>query len=311
MPPTETTKEDPWFAGKNGTILFYRVNRRPLQNPSLNAEQPDSVMDHLTEVLLFGEVVSSGRGNKRNWLLGNREIADNEETLMGQIGWRRDGSETQDEYDPESKRWVDVTRDRDSSGRSAFCFDSKSRILGVLKHPSFDEKTLPVVFQEIMNMGEQRRSWPSTEWSVEPLPDNKKFTQWLREVDSVQQINLVAKLPNPDGLDEFGKVWEDMNSMRARKIQQVVEAVDSSGLENIQQNERVSNHIAMSERAYGYATARGIRNGRKVVYDQRKNVQRANTDDMPALWPQIMNVIKSHVKARGEKFLRENLRTNE
>lgn len=310
MTQDSTSEEKPWFAGKTGTIIFFRINRRPLENPSLNAEQPGSVMDHLIEALIFGETVITGKGNQREWILGNREILDREETLIGQIGWRREGSETQDEYDPESKQWLDVTRDKEASARTVFCFDAKSRILGVLKHSSFNEKIIPYVFEDILKKGENRRTWPSTEWAVEPILDPKKFSQWLREVDVVRKVELVAKLPNPDGLEAFGSLWRDMDEMEARKINYGLEAAGEQGLLRLEQNERVKNHIAMSERAYGYVTAKGKKDGRKTTYDQRKNVERATVEEMPPLWSQIKNVVKSHVKARGERFLRDNLRVD-
>jgi hypothetical protein len=268
-------------------------------------------MDHLTEVLVFGEVVVTGRGSKREWILGNREISEDEGALIGQIGWRSGGSESENEYDPENKVWVDVIREKENSARTVFCFDEQSRILGVLKHPTFNEKVIPLVFEEIMRKGESRRMWPSTDWAVEPILDERSFTQWLREVDSVRRVELVAKLPNPDGLEEFGELWEDMQSMDARMIKQEMEAATPNGLVGLQNNERVRNHIAMSERAYGYVAAKGLKDGRKTVYDQRKNVQRTTVEDLPPFWGQIKNVVMSHVRARGEKFLRDNLRTDD
>ncbi len=71
--PSENALE-PWYGGKPGTIMFYRINRRPLPEPTLFDDQPDDVLDHLTEVLLFGEPVVTGRRYQREWLLGARSI---------------------------------------------------------------------------------------------------------------------------------------------------------------------------------------------------------------------------------------------
>jgi hypothetical protein len=38
----------PWFVGRPGTVLLYRVNRRPMPQPTLGApDVPPPLMDHL------------------------------------------------------------------------------------------------------------------------------------------------------------------------------------------------------------------------------------------------------------------------
>jgi hypothetical protein len=274
-------------------------------------DRPDSVINHITETLLFGEKVKTlGRG-KREWILGNRTIDSNEETMTGLVGWIREGTETHGEYDQENKVWRDVTRGRDVSASTPFCFEPKARILAIVKHGSINEKVLPGVFEQILNTGESRRQWPSVKWEVDPILDPKTFTGWLREVDVVQHVELVAKLPNPDGTHLFGELWDDIQEMNASQIKSTLDTASPSGLQNIQDNERVKNHISMSQNGYGYVTAKGKKDGRKSTYDQRKNVDRASIDTMPSQWDQAWGVLKSRVLARAERFIRENTSTED
>lgn len=277
---------EPWFTGKSGTVLLYRVNRRPRAMQTLGAEQPALVMDHILEVLSFGQSVTAGRrSNARDWILGNQTLSEDRTVLSGQIGWHRVNERATDEFDPATKRWRDSVEPSAASARAPFVFHSPSRYLGVLKHPSFSETTIAQVFETLLKQGEERREWPSTEWAVEPILDETDFLNWLRSVQSVQRVSLVAKMPNPDGLDEFGSVWQEMERHKARLLKQTMEAANrEEGLIDIEQDERVKAHIAMSSHGFGYVTAKGQRDGHESVYDQRQKVARENTEELSPSW---------------------------
>ncbi len=299
------SQSEPWFTGKTGTVLLYRVNRRPWAAQTLAGDQPPSVMDHLLEVLSFGQSVTAGRGrNVRDWILGNESTLEDGTVLSGQIGWHRQSERVTDQFDPATKTWKDSVESAAVTARAPFVFHSPSRILGVLKHPTFSETTVAQVFETLLRQGEERREWPSTEWSVEPILDETDFLNWLRTVDAVQNVNLVARLPNPDGLEEFGSVWDAMERHRARLLQQIMEAADPEvGLINIQEDQRVREHIAMSTNGFGYVTAKGVRDGRKVTYDQRNQVARESTEELGPSWVDTAQDVLDVIRRRYRRVM--------
>jgi hypothetical protein len=249
-------------------------------------------MNHLVEVLEFGEPVVMGRNHQREWILGNRSISQDEKTLSGQIGWQREGRRSTDRYDPDTRTWGDYFEEEEESARAPFAFDATTRILAVLQHRSFSETTVPRVFEILLRQGEKEREWPSTEWSVEPILDERDFVTWLRDVDAVTKVSLVAKLPNPDGLDEFGAVWQEMEARKARLLKQEMEAANKEeGLVGLEEDERVRAHIAMGTSGFGYVTAKGNRRGKSVGYDQRSRVAKETTDPLPPSWSDVAQAL--------------------
>ncbi|TDE26422.1 hypothetical protein E1295_44320 [Nonomuraea mesophila] len=204
-----------------------------------------------------------------------------------------------------TKTWKDSVEPAAVSARAPFIFHAQSRYLGVLKHPSFSETTVAQVFETLLRQGEERRQWPSTEWSVEPILDESDFVHWLHTVDSVQHVNLVARLPNPDGLDEFGSVWDAMDRHKARMLRQIMEAADPDvGLRNVEEDQRVREHIAMATNGFGYVSAKGVRGGRKVTYDQRHQVARESTDELGPGWLETAQDILNVVRRRYQRSTR-------
>jgi hypothetical protein len=271
--------------------------------------QPDSVMDHIIEVLPFGSHVVTGTRQKRDWILGNRSIAPDIAYMSGQVGWEQHGEEPVSKYEDETSQWLDVVELSDRAVRAPFVFDARSRILGVLKHPTFNENTLAKVFQTLLREGEQQRGWPSTEWSVEALLDERDFLEWLHSVQSVISINLVAKMPNPDGLDEFGPVWEEIQQRRARLIStRMVAANDEVGLEGLEDDPRVTGSLAMGREGFGYVEARGRRNGHETVYDQREKVARERTPELGPSWSGAVDVVLELVRLSASRALERRAR---
>jgi hypothetical protein len=280
---------EPWFANRESeALLLYRVNRRPLLQASLFAEQPPDFFAHLLSVLLFGEVVDTGRQYQRFWRLGNRVVDERDNMLMGQIGYERAQHRPTDRYDEQTQAWTDDVSLTEATARAPFVIDGETRILAILRHPTFREETLPSVFTELLNQGEQRAfEYPTTEWDVEPILDETDFLTWLRSAEAVQRVTFVAKLPNPAGLPEFRPVWQRMEQRRAKAMRELMEARDPDlGLNEIEEDEIARAYVAMASEGYGYVTGRRKYRGRPEQYDQRRRVRKRHIAPV-ATWTDI------------------------
>ena len=90
-------------------------------------------MDHLEEVLLFGEGVYIGEGDRRKeWILGNRLTLSDLSGLTGQVGWQVEGEQHRSRYQEATKEWSDDLEATELSAHAPFAFDSRTRILGVV-----------------------------------------------------------------------------------------------------------------------------------------------------------------------------------
>lgn len=290
----------PWFADKEGTVLFYRVNRRPFPQPTFFSEQPASILDHIVEVLLFGEeVLKEGRSARRIWLLGNRRIDLSTGSITGRVGWESINEVSVSRFDHGENEWVDSIESNEKSAWAPFVFDAGTQILAILKHPSFPEKTLANVFEEILRRGETARPNASTEWSVEALLAASSFYEWLSSMDAVLKVTLVSKLPNPGISSEFYPVWGQMEERKARIRRLELEAADErEGLVGIGDDEEVRAGVAMAEASYGYVTGRGVRRGRRNSFDGRNKTRRVETEPLPANWAEVAGMILR--MARGQ-----------
>jgi hypothetical protein len=288
-------------------VLLYRVNRRPLPDPTLGGgEQPESVMNHILEVLHFGRPEYTGTGNhQREWILGNRNILRDLTAFTGQIGWQGNDEQQTSRYVPETREWRDELGTAERAARAPFAFDSRTRVLGILKHPSFSELTVASVFQKMLRAGEQDREWPSTEWSVEPVLDERDFLDWLQSVDSVTHINLVAEMPNPDGLEEFGPVWAELEARKARLIKtEMVAANIEVGLQGLDEDDRVRGNLAMGRQGFGHVQAWGLLNGRDKYFDQRAKVVRESTDELGPSWRAAAEMVLETTRRTAAEALR-------
>lgn len=290
-------RHQPWFDGATGSILLFKVNRRSRPQTLFGLGQPDDVLDHFTEALKFGEKVVTGRKTKRTWLLGNRNIDLDERTVSGQIGWERHDVAPADAYDVDRKQWVDVVEQKGRSARSVFVFNAGTRLLGIVKHPSFTDTVLPKVFTDLLNCGEAEREEVTTAWDVEPILDEKGFREWLARTGAVRQVKFVAKLPNPDGLESFKGLWQRLGRMQASSIEEVIQARDPEvGLKDVDSDPESAEYIAMASHAYGHITATGATSGRVTKYDQRQKVRRVY-EVLPATWDGLVRLVKELLKS--------------
>ena len=257
------------------------------------------------EVLLFGHKVVTGTSRQHEWLLGNRYTLPGESALIGQVGWERDVEEQTSRYDQETREWRDEVEVTGQSAHAPFAFDGTTRVLGVLKHPSFNEKTIAHVFQTLLREGENSRQWPSTEWSVEPILDERDFFAWLDSVQSVTSLTMVAKLPNPDGLEEFGPVWQEMQDRKARLIStKLLAADDNVGLQGLREDSRLRGNLAMGRQGFGHVLAMGRQDGHDKPFDQREKVAREVIDDLPQTWPEGSQIVLEVTRQSGSRVLR-------
>lgn len=304
--PEDTTEEntapEPWFARRNNVnVLLYRVNRRGLEGNIFSELQPENVLDHITETLLFGERVETGRRHKRTWRLGNREIDVEGGTLSGELGYSSEGQHAADQYDDETQSWVTGVEPMENTARAPFVFDVGSRVLAVLQAPGFTPQVVPDVLRIILNRGERARDVATTEWDVEPLLDETEFLQWIREADAVEKVIFVAKLPNPTGRPEFDPVWDRLEAREAKAIREEMEARNPDrGLQGIAEDEQARAYMAMAGDGYGYIRGTRRRNGKTQTYDQRNRIRKEKLVSLPATWSEARDRLRALLKGLPE-----------
>lgn len=292
----------PWFSGRDRThVLLLRVNRRPLS--TLFGTQPDDVLDHIVEALLFGETVETGRSNKRQWRLGNRDVDVENRTLTGRLGYVRSSVQYRDHFDEEFQRWIENVEQADVTAQAPFAFDAENRYLAVLQHPSFNASQVATVFRTILNRGENARGISaSTDWDVEPLLDEADFLRWLRTADSVLSVTFTAKLPNPDGSEELDPVWTRLHERKARLLQERMEAFDEqAGLSGIENDPVAKSYIAMATRAFGWIKGKRRVNGEIEVFNQRQNTRTHDLRNLPATFAGALSAMVEYLQSERNK----------
>ncbi len=295
-----------WFSRPGQELLFYRINRRPIGGPpSLFHPDPD-LLSHLQRVLAPTPAASSGTRYHRTWRLGDLGWDQRAQTFTGRLGWARTSEALAQTWDSANHGWIDRVVPKDDSGVSPVAFDAKSRVLGVLKHPSFTtESVLAKVLTQILNSGEEMQDFPTTEWSVEPLGDVREFYSWLKRVDQLLILRMVFRRPNPDGEEAFQKVFERLDHFEAEQIRQEIRARDKdAGLNKdaVEEDEETQGYLVAALRyAFGRVWAKGRRKGKVVTYDQRNQVLRSSIDNVGGDWETAADRVLREVERRGVK----------
>jgi hypothetical protein len=281
----------PWFAEKEVPVWFFKVNRRPLAQPTFLADRIEDPLLHVAEVLPFGEPVETGRAHKRIWRLGDRELDVDMAILTGQIGWERPERREAGRFDQERKSWIDVVEETAAIAHAPFLYDGVTTGLAVLGHRSFEPDTIAFVFTALLNRGEQRRG-ATAEWNVEPLLDVGTFRDWLSRTDVIERVAFVAKLPNPDILPEFQPLLDRLEARRAAALREIWEARDEEeGLHKIEDDPDARQMIAMAERGYGHVTARGhSTDGSRAYFNQRRVARSRPTPPLPSTVGEMVGV---------------------
>ena len=274
-----------WYADKDIPLLVYRVNRRPRAQVSFFDSAPPSFLDHVAEVLLFGAQIVTSRGrHERTWTLGNREIDAEARYLAGWIGYRTEGAEEQDDYDPDALAWRTLVVETQRRATAPFTIIAASQLLFVAKHPTYSEGSLAVVFESLLQQGENARSGANTDWAVEPLLDTEDFTHWLGDTAVLDKVTFHVRLPNPDAAEEFEQITAHLRAQKAGRLDHTLTPADPErGLDKDFEQEPLSRGLmAMCRRAYAQVSARG-RSAAATIrrYNQRERGRR-DTVRMPS-----------------------------
>lgn len=297
---------DHWFSKPGQEILFYRVNRRPIGGePSLFQPDPD-LLAHLRRVLAPTPAASSGTRYHRTWRLGDLRFNDDPASFTGRLGWARSTETMGQAWDSTNHGWIDRVVPKDDSGVAPVAFDAGSRVLGILKHPSFTtEPVLAKVLTQVLNRGEEIQDFPTTEWSVEPLGDVREFFSWLQRVDQLLTLRMVFKRPNPDGEEAFEELFKRLDLYEAEQIREEIRARDQArGLNKsaVEKDEQTQGFLtAALKYAFGRVWARGRRKGKTVSYDQRNQVLRTSIDNVGDDWDTAAERVLREVSKRGAK----------
>jgi hypothetical protein len=300
-------QSEQWFAKPSVDLLFYRINRRPIYaDPSFFDPDPD-LLGHLRKVLDYAEPGYSGRKNRREWRLGSLRFDAGRGIFTGRLGWARSAAALGQAWDAQSHEWIERVVPREDSAVAPVAFAAQGRILGVLKHPSFGttERVLHEVISQILNSGEQHEDVPTTVWHVEPLGDTGQFYAWLDGVDQLMLLRLVFERPNPDGEEEFEKLFDRLDRYQAEQITEEIRARDRNvGLQKdeVRKDPTTQGFLSAAlDHAFGRIWARGVRGGRQTVYDQRAKVLRQSIDFVGVDWETASNSVLEAVESRSKK----------
>lgn len=308
----ESTQDDsneekpaPWFSRDGADVLYFKVNRRPIgDDPSLFSP-PADVLEHIRLVLTSHPVASSGSRYKREWRLGNLYFDAEHGWFTGQLGWARTGEILRPIWDAERGEWSDQIVPQNEGATVPVAFSIEGETLGVLKHPTFTtEDTIESVLSSIFNKGERETVFPTTEWGIDPLGDEKSFQSWLMSVDQVLSLKMTFQRPNPDGEAEFQELFDRLDSFRARVIKEEIRASDPNlGLNKnaIQKDSITRQFISAAMRAYGYLVGTGLKRGENTTYDQRQEVLREHISDVGSDMEEATEAVLNAVKAMGKK----------
>jgi hypothetical protein len=266
-----------WFAGKELSVLIFKVNRRPPDGlPFYNP--PEIVYEHLKEVMNTHISDKSGRRYQRNWRIGNIIFDDKQETIRGRLGWSRSSEKLSQAYDDKIQAWVDQVISQDAAAVAPFAFQAKGELLGVLRHPDFDVKTLITILSQLLNRGERYNREPTTIWAVEPVGDEIDFNKWINEIDILSSIKFVFHRPNPSARRSFEDANERIDNIGADQITEDI-TVDKNkrkvGLnkEGVKIDPISKGYIDAGMAGYGYVVGKGKKNGQKNDWDQRVRVR--------------------------------------
>jgi len=270
----------PWYAGREIGVYLFRINRRPRAQGNLFSQgvSDPPFIDHLTEVLLMGTPVVTGRRHQREWLLGNREIDSLQRYLSGWVGYDTTGPGRRDRYDDATKSWVTEEVEEERTAKAPFAIAVETRLLGVARHPTFRPGPLAVVFESVLNQGESTRQGPTTDWGVEPLLDEPDFERWLAGTTVLDRVTFSVKLPNPDADESFRQISEHLRNMDSDLTHTLRPRDKDRGLSKDFQEDPISQGLLeMAKRSFAQVTAKGKSAiGRLREYSQTDRVRQGH-----------------------------------
>lgn len=289
-----------WFTNKSVEIVAYKINRRPFAQPELFQPEDPAFPDHLVEALLYGEMIRISNIGNRQWQLGNRQIRSDGAAMSGIVGWQSVDLEEEDHFDQERTAWVTDLVPRRHVTVSPFAIDFGTQYLYVVRHSSFGESAIATVFSDLLQRGEQAREAGATvNWEVQPLLDENEFEEWLESITSLDRLQFVAKLPNPDGqeqMEEALRLLEDVDATELRLS--VRSTVENGGLSrDLGQIATYAALLRMCQRGYASVTAWGRDlYGAVKHYQQSRQVRRErrtiSSDDLDAARDELSGMLE-------------------
>lgn len=299
MSPESVPEDSPWFAGKDLAVWIYRINRRPVG--SLFDEPLPDVLEALFANLTAAPAAMLGTRSQREWRVGNIELNSSDRSLTGRIGWSRSGEQNQNIWDDDARAWVDTVVPSKTSAAAPFWFEADRRYLGILRHPSFQPRVLSSVLDYMINMAEARRGrgLANVNWAVDAVGDRSEFQSWLDRTDAVTLVEFVFERPNPDAEEDFENLFERLDRMEAEKITERVVAQDKdAGISKagLLHDPTATSFIAAAGAAFGYIVAKGMQGGRKVNFDQRRDLMTETVETVGVTWDSAAQSVRAAVK---------------
>ncbi len=301
-----TTSTEPWFAGEAGRFLLFRVNRRPLYQTLLTAQQPNDVYEHFVRMLAPGYEVRRGRRFRRIWRVGGLQRHDEERVLTGKLGSLPEGDDVVVQWSDELKDWTTSSTTRHGDRVVPFGFDGDT-LLAVLSDRSSAAPTIASVFEAILrgNEAELPETERSTEWSVEPILNSEQFLEWLKTLDVVTSVSFTARLPNPEPRDAFRDLAERMEARRVSLYRETLRSDREQGLRDIEADRDVQQAIAMGEQGFATLQGRGLREGEKIQFSQTSEVAAERVERLPPTWHEVHALLIERLKGSFRRFLRD------
>lgn len=301
------SSDAPWFAGDPGEFYLFRVNRRPLDDPSLfTPEIPSDVFEHFVRVLAPGYEVVTGRRHQRAWRVGGVQVHEEDRTVTGRLGWvPLGGEDVVVEWSDAEKDWVSITTTPRGGRIVPFGFDHDSRILAVMRERFSPPNTVGSVFEQILrdNEHELPEEERTTEWSVEPILDTQEFIEWLDSLEVVTSVAFTARLPNPEPRDAFRDLAERMEARRATEYIETLKSDREEGLQGVQDDRDVRQAVAMGGHGLAQLRGRGRRAGRVSRFVQSREVATEHVEELPATWDETRLQVREWLKGQLRRFL--------
>lgn len=293
----------PWFAGRSGRLLVYRVNRRPkYADTLLPAEMPEDVFDHFVRMLAPGYEVVTGRNHQRTWRVGGIRIDQKERTLTGRLGWQTKDDEVISEWSDEVMDWLTQTAEPKERKLMPFGFDGDSRILSVLTDGNSAPSTIAAVFEKILRQNEHDLPEPTTDWSVEPVLDRQDFLTWLSELDVVTSVSFTARLPNPEPSEAFDELYKRLARSHATQYTETMRSEREEGLIEVEQDRDIRQAIAMGQQGFATLRGKGTRDGVTKSYNQTQAVASESIEELPPSWDDVRALIVECLQGSLRRF---------
>jgi hypothetical protein len=267
------------------------------------ADMPADVFDHFARVLAPGHEVVSGSRYQRVWRVGGIHPDWEQRLLVGKLGWQPAGAEAVSEWSEDEKDWTSTMTTPRGGRIVPFGFDGETRLLTVVQDPKSRPETVASVFERILRENERDLVVPTTEWSVETILDVVEFREWLATLDTLTLVSFTAKLPNPEPSESFEDLYARMEARRATSYSETLRSDRESGLVGIEEDQDVSQAIAMGEKGFATLRGEGTRSGTTTRFSQANRTATEHVEELPPDWEGAWDLIKDNLRGQLRRFL--------